>query len=299
MLTNIVSIDIIILVIKQLRTLWRHNMFKKVKNQNLVEIFKETRKLSKTKFKGDTATAAKLTCVYHPDYFLDSPIPINLSKTKPPIEFISGGTVSTARAIKGDSHLAVLNFADALVPGGMVLLGSSAQEENLCRCSNLYETLITSKCKTKYYSINNELNKTSSGVYTHSVIYSRGVTFFRNDITYDELSPLKFDVITCPAPSATLTPSHAYSVYVNRIDQIVGSAILNGVDTIVLGAWGCGAFHQDPRLVAKAFAYVLNAYANQFKRVVFAIRPTYGTNNVTLETFYKVFIDNYVGEVKR
>lgn len=268
-------------------------------NKNLIDIFKETRKLSNSKFSSATSNAIRTTCVYSADYFKQNPITIDYVSTKPAIDFISGGTVSTAMSLKSDTNIiAVLNFADAITPGGMVTLGSSAQEENLCRCSNLYETLIKRLGKRDYYDINKNTPE-RDGVYTDTIIYSRNVTFFRDDKTYEEVSPKVFDVITCPAPSTVLAPSYAEKVYESRINAIVSAAAFNRVDTLVLGAWGCGAFHQDPVLVAKAFATVLNNYSNKFKSVVFAIRPTYGSDNHLLDVFYKVFCEYYVGEVTR
>lgn len=283
--------------LKSKNTYGGKTMKREIRNYSLVDIFKETRKLSKSKFNSETSNAISTTCVYSADYFKQNPITIDYVIDKPAVAFISGGTVSTAMSLKSEHNsLAVLNFADALIPGGMVTLGSSAQEENLCRCSNLYETLIKRLCKRDYYDVNRNVPE-RAGLYTDTIIYSRGITFFRDDKTYEQINPKTFDVITCPAPSTVLAPSYAEKVYESRINSILSAAILNRVDTIVLGAWGCGAFHQDPVLVAKAFATALNNYANQFNSVVFAIRPTRGSDNYMLDTFYKVFCEYYIGEV--
>lgn len=41
--------------------------------------------------------------------------------------------------------------------------------------------------------------------------------------------------------------------------------------TLVLGAWGCGAFRNDPMEAAGAFAAALSALSGAFERVVFAV----------------------------
>ena len=67
----------------------------------------------------------------------------------------------------------MLNFASARNPGGGFLRGAKAQEEDLCRCSGLYETLL--ECPT-YYSVNRHQK---SMMYTDHIIYSPKVVFFR------------------------------------------------------------------------------------------------------------------------
>ncbi len=188
----------------------------------------------------------------------------------PPIHFVNGGTVSTGYKYAENEHVAILNFADGLTAGGLVEVGETTQEENICRCSNLYPTLTREGCKKFYY----DENAKHGGVYTDRVIYSRGVTVFKDDVTYKTIFPRVLDVITCPAPSCRMDKYRAGGVYENRIKQILFSAIDNGAETIILGAWGCGAFGQSPHLVATAFANVLCEYGGHFKHIVFAIKPT-------------------------
>ena len=80
----------------------------------------------------------------------------------------------------------------------------------------------------------------------------------------------------------------AMPLYVRRIERIVASAIVNNVECIVLGAWGCGAFGQNPMLIARAFATVLNNYGGYFKKIIFAVRPT---SDGEESAMYKIFKD--------
>lgn len=213
----------------------------------------------------------------------------------PPAIMIKGGTVSTGYSYADKNRVAILNFADALVPGGLVEIGAHTQEENICRCSNLYPTLANDKSAREYYVPN---KRNGNFIYTDRIIYSRDVTVFKDDKTYENIEPRKLDVITCPAPSERLPDYEAGLVYRARIEQIIFSAIENGAECIVLGAWGCGAFGQDPVLIAEAFADVLNFYGGYFKKVVFAIRPTYGeVSGGTYKVFEDILSKNYEGGV--
>lgn len=217
-----------------------------------------------------------------------------------PITMVHGGTVSTGYAnVADDMRVAILNFANATVPGGCVMGGSNAQEENICRCTNLYPLLAADECEEGYYKPNGIANLcTQAGVYTDSIIYARDVIVFKDDVTYDNIEPKVLDVITCPAPSARLADLEAVVIYANRIKEIVISAIDNDVDCIVLGAWGCGAFGQNPELIAKAFAIVLNWYGGYFEKIIFAIRATPFASDDFYTIFEQVFLEDYVGGVQ-
>ena len=218
---------------------------------------------------------------------------VDFTKGAMNISVTNEGTVSAGKRIKEQNNYqtAILNFADALVPGGLLLSGASTQEENICRCSNLYASLTSNKARI-YYDIN---NASVHGVYTDSLIYSNGVLFFKDDTTYEDVHPYRLDVITCPSPSIRWTnKTNEYTTLYYRIEQIIKSAILHGVVNIVLGAWGCGAFGQNPKVVAQCFKDVLQKY-DAFENVVFAIRSCaddYMTNTTSNYSVFKAVFDN-------
>ena len=263
---------------------------------NLIEVFEDTRNKSYNVFGQHTRRLLNRdTEVYMGNLSLNK-----VSSKHPKIEMIQGGTVSTAYVIAKTNTVAIHNFADALEPGGMVTCGSSAQEENICRCKNLYESLTSDKARVGYYRVNQ--NSERDGRYTDNIVYSKNVAVFKDDKTYEDVDLGFVDVITCPSPSANLEDDEALEIYLKRIEQIVLSAVYGGVDVVVLGAWGCGCFGQNPYLVARAFGEVLNKYAGYFQRVVFAIRPMPTLSGKTIAdgmfgVFKQVLTDVYDGEV--
>lgn len=83
-------------------------------------------------------------------------------------------------------------------------------------------------------------------------------------------SPFSVDVITCAAPYNVYGFDRELlrSTYESRITNILEAAIDNDVDTIVLGAFGCGAFHNPPELMAEALKkYLLTEDIISFLRM--------------------------------
>ena len=250
----------------------------------LIDIFFDTRKLSKTKYKEETERLINDTKVY------SNLSPLAYSDNKSDIAILNGGTLEVSNLLSKYYKVAALNFADGKKPGGWPEEGCLTQEENICRCSNMYEALISDKCNKKYYQVNR--NNDRDGLCTDTVIYLPNVTIFKDDRDYLELeSPFKYDIITCPAPSCHLYPNQALFIYDRRIEQIVLSAIKNNVECLVLGAWGCGAFRQDKILIARSFIAILNMYSGYFKSIVFAMKKTPGWNQK--ESAYNVFLNEF------
>lgn len=187
------------------------------------------------------------------------------------------GSVPVIEGVVTPSRVAVLNFADALTPGGLVFEGVETQEEDLCRCSNLYPCISQGKVFDDYYGYNRSLE---NDIYSDRLIYSKDVLFFKDEDYWCIPIKTKCDVITCPAP----VECSDKQVFINRIKCIIGAAYHKGVDTLILGSWGCGAFSNDPQLVATAFKEVLDEY-KLFDVVYFPFKcsETDPSNN------YKVF----------
>ncbi|MGL4582608.1 MAG: TIGR02452 family protein [Flavobacterium sp.] len=178
---------------------------------------------------------------------------------------------------KLDAKVACLNFASAKNPGGGFLGGAQAQEECLSRASTLYPTLM------KYMKDMYEYNRSqSSYLYSDCMIYSPSVLFFKDDSDELLVQPYTMDIITSPAVNIGAMIQNnkpeeikkAKEVMLNRLDKIFATLVLHKVDHVVLGAWGCGVFRNDPNDVAHYFAHYLGEggkYAKAFKHISFAV----------------------------
>ena len=85
-----------------------------------------------------------------------------------------------------------------------------------------------------------------------------------------------------------LTYEELYNIHVKRARNILNVAIKNEDDYLILGAFGCGAFRNNPEIVAKAYKDVLQDYMYCFKVIDFAIIDGKYSNNY--EIFKRILL---------
>jgi uncharacterized protein (TIGR02452 family) len=169
-----------------------------------------------------------------------------------------------------------LNFASARNPGGGFLNGARAQEESLARSSALYASL---QHAPQYYETN---RRHGDCYYTDCAIYSPAVPVFREDSGTLLDEPYAVSFLTYPAANAGALRQHGEfdeakveDTMRRRTADVLAFAAAEGHRTLVLGAWGCGAFGNDVDLVARLFADALAAPVRRcFDRVTFAVYDT-------------------------
>ena len=215
------------------------------------------------KYMPDIMKCVKETIIYP----IDKPIINDNSSYKPAkFELVNIDSVSTIfEFAQANKRTAVLNFASYKEAGGLFLKGSTAQEEALCHESFLFNVL--RNFENSYYAVNcKQLNR---GLYKNTALYSPNVIFFRGE----KSTPC--DVITCAAPNrnvgikytnVSLTENN--KVLHDRIEYVKNIALHQNVDTLILGAYGCGVFKQDATTVA---TYIKEIFANSGLHVVLAI----------------------------
>jgi len=172
------------------------------------------------------------------------------------------------RLVDQGEDVVLLNFASAKHPGGGFLRGSIAQEESLALCSGLYPC-INGDPMYRYHARNR------GGIYSDWAIYSPDVPVIRDDVTGEYLDlPWVVSMITCPAVNKTALRGHAATLLEDSMRRRISKVLTVGSqhDTIILGAWGCGIFGQDPAEVSLWFEEALDGkFKGTFEHVAFAV----------------------------
>lgn len=239
-------------------------------------------------------SSVRNTILYRPDFDYESKIG---RPPSPPlrmrVEVTDETTIHAALRLAKELYqpqdkIVILNFASARTPGGAFARGNKTQEESLARQTSLMASIGQEKVKEMY-----EYNATLEGpLYSDYMIYTPGAVVFRGDDNRYLLEPTLTNIITSPAPNLKFMRKQDKMEDVNmalltRIRKIIQIAVINGNTSIVLGAFGCGDFHNNPNDVAKFFKTVLidEGYIKFFDVVVFAIYHS----ETNINTFKKIF----------
>lgn len=173
--------------------------------------------------------------------------------------------------------VAVLNFASAKNPGGGFLNGSQAQEESLARSSALHAS------QMRAWGFYERHRGASSLLYSDAMIVSPACPIIRNDdgSLLDEPRLATFITSAAPNAGAAATNRPAELPLIpetlrRRSEYVLALAAAHGYRRLVLGAWGCGVFRNDPTVVAESFATHLRRglWSTRFERVVFSVLDT-------------------------
>jgi uncharacterized protein (TIGR02452 family) len=234
--------------------------------KNLINVFKDTKQYtignSLTKSKTSKHTFSEIEPVH------------GVSKSNTIV--INSDTVSASIDFSLLGKTALLNMASYKRPGGGVINGARAQEECLFRCSNLSEVIPTS-----LYPLQED-----------ECIYTKSAIFFK-DFNYDYIKPIEVDVITMAAINLNGFRVTDFKQYIktnkDKIRLMLSLAVKNDVKNVILGAWGCGVFKNNPVQIASFFKEVLDeGYDLYFDNVVFAIINDHNSVDNNLEIFKSI-----------
>lgn len=233
------------------------------------------------------------------------------------VSVVNGDCLVVGKAMIDEGlNPAVLNMANAYRPGGGVINGARAQEECIFRLSNLFMSLY------RYDSTHNLILEENRNEYTSRFvnfglieqgypmdedfggIYSGDVTVFK-DGDYEWIA----DVYqTAFISVAALNISRevrvggrdflcngqlsddAIRITKNKIRTIYRIGVLHGHDSLVLGAWGCGAFGNPPEQMAQLFMEVLNEdeFRGRYRDIRFAIIEDHNSKGRNYQSFKNV-----------
>lgn len=200
----------------------------------------------------------------------DTPLPEAAPWSSPTtVEVRHESSLAAARRLGPDT--ACLVFASARNPGGGFLNGAQAQEEAIARSSSLYAT------QTAVPEFYEHHRRETSLLYTDRVIVSPGTPVIRDDDGVLLAEPYPVTFLTAAAPNRAAVernqPEAANQVaatLARRAGRVLDVAAAHGSRRLVLGAWGCGVFGNDPDEVATTFAEALTSRP-WFEHVAFAI----------------------------
>lgn len=196
-------------------------------------------------------------------------------------DIIVEATDSVSALFDIDAPRAVLNFASYHNPGGGYENGAWAQEEALCSESTMWHVL--DSMRDSFYRPHTKTH--NRGLYTSDALFLQDIQFMRDG------NVINSDVIVVAAPNAGVAEKNNVSdddiveAMEKRIYTVMNIAADNKIENLVLGAFGCGVFANNPWDVADIFKEWLDDNPGIFKSVVFAIPP--GGDN--LNAFKEVF----------
>jgi len=211
---------------------------------------------------------------------------------------------------------AILNMANPYKACGNYNSGDGSQEPSLCRASTLSPTLY--QYYNKLWANKADVPLREPAAYPIDVryggIYSPVIVFRDNVSTGFALreEPFQTAIITTGALNfnGNITPNNleyraddggfteeGEQVMRDKIRTIYRIALLNGHDSLVLGAFGCGAFKLKPELVSALFKETLEEkeFKGKFHTIVFAMMEGSAGKRKKVEeegklgSFYKAF----------
>eukprot|EP00397_Hematodinium_sp_SG-2012_P010226 GEMP01010335.1.p1 GENE.GEMP01010335.1~~GEMP01010335.1.p1 ORF type:complete len:545 (-),score=107.76 GEMP01010335.1:1308-2942(-) len=176
----------------------------------------------------------------------------------------------------------VLSMAHRTAAGGGFMHGARAQEEDLCRRSDLYMALQYAKYPLPEYGCN----------YTFPVSVLRDSKFTNyRYLKATACDPSYFPQIGVLSAAAYKDPTvnndwrekMKWKVY-----NLFAAALDSGHRILILSAWGCGAFGNPPEEISRFFKEALDGeFKGRFKQVIFGIATNKREGNLGafLDTF--------------
>ena len=264
-----------------------------VSKKDMVEIFLDTEKFcaEDENLKQAIQESIRATIFYSPENYPTLPAP-RFKKTS--ISLVKRRSLDSAISMQRkhlELKIAVHNFASATNPGGGVRVGSRAQEESICRCTTLYPVLNSEQTWKNFYEVNRQRK---NPLHDDACIYSPEIIVCKSDIDRPARLPRErwdmVDIITIAAPNLhniKISDDELFALHETRLRHMFTVVAHHGADIFVTGAFGCGAFQNNPEVVAQAYKKVLPEFEGYFKEIVFAIycRPQ---NVINFDTFKKI-----------
>lgn len=178
------------------------------------------------------------------------------------VSVINEDCIETAQRFSNIGATCLLNMASFKKPGGGVKAGRVSQEEEIARRSNLMVSL-----DERYYPM-----KMMEYIYSHRVIFfkNRNYQLMNNEFECDVISVAAVDLKEFDLAGSG---KDLYEAIMRvKIETILTEPAKNGVRNLVLSAFGCGVFKNDPEIVSRLFKEALQTgHARRYDNIAFAI----------------------------
>lgn len=257
----------------------------------LVAVYADTRAMwDEIKKKMPNEWKASLSGVDHfpIDYAVQTPTKYETPAT---IQVINSDSIDCGQRMASYKYNPlVLSMASMHKAGGGVGSGSTAQEEEIARRST-YMASLDQPSKIKY--------NLKGAAYLPDVLVFRD-SRAKGYAVYPWSSVISLSFVAVPAvKNPNVKPDAKTKEYrlsstdekdmLNRIELIFKIGYAKGHDCLVLGAFGCGAYHNPPKHVAELFQQVVERYKCKFKSIVFAILTDKNDTQGNFSAFQSVF----------
>lgn len=190
--------------------------------------------------------------------YLNIKLKFNNVKSNGGISFLKGNTVENSILLKNKNRPLILIFGSAYKPGGGVLNGAKAQEEDISRHSTFYFQV---KDNNEFYGlIHKDYNYSDYALYVEKGLMLTDIYNFK----LNEYKKVSFITIAAPNLSAfiknkvSINEEDVYKIYKKRLKSFFNFAELKGYKEVIVGPWGCGVFGLSVKKTALIFKDILN-----------------------------------------
>jgi hypothetical protein len=181
--------------------------------------------------------------------------------------------IAAARAMPASTAAAAIEVVNETTLAGIARLVA----DGATAIAGLYPSLLEAP---EYYERHRSM---TSGLYSDALIVSPECPVIRDDDGVLLEQPHRVTFVTSPAPNAGAIADHRPAdlkripdVLRRRATCVLAAAAVQPCRTLVLGAWGCGVFRNDPSMVARVFEQVLigERWAHRFELIRFSVFDT-------------------------
>lgn len=190
--------------------------------------------------------------------YLNIKLKINNVKSNGGISFLKGNTVENSILLKNKDRPLILIFGSAYKPGGGVLNGAKAQEEDISRHSTFYFQV---KDNNEFYGLNHkDYNYSDYALYVEKALMLTDIYNYE----LNEYKEVSFITIAAPNLSAfiknkiNINEEDLYKIYKKRLRSFFYFAELKNYKEVIVGPWGCGVFGLSVEKTALIFKDILS-----------------------------------------